>query len=418
MTFKQVASVGVAVVAMGLLAGCSSASTGPTGTASPSSGGGAVTIVQLDGLMGTTPNGAPNCYPANPKVQGVYGEEWCFGSTYGGGKLNYGSVYRIKPDGTQFETLASFDLTNGLIPAQSPAMTEDRTALYGVTTQAGDAGLGVLYTVDLASGDLSEVTSLTPNLTGSTPQGSVIIQDGVIYGQTGQNGGNSGGAIWSMTIGDTSTLKQLHSFVYGSNADVAIPFGALAYNPNDGLLYGQAFNGGANGLGGLFSLNPDGSGYQLRYSLSKEIGGMPQMGAPLIGSDGLIYSNEWLGGANGLGSILAFNPSTNQVTSVFNYTKQTGSQPYSTLAESKSGKWLYSVTWQNGANSAGTILAVSKDGSQSHVLFEFDSAKTGGNTNSNVSLSEDGKHLIVAMAGGGKNGVGTLLSLEVPSDYR
>lgn len=406
----------LAVVA--LVSGCTSSSSSPSSTATDVSTELTPTVVEMTGSNGTTPNGAPSCYPADNSVQGTYGEEWCFGSTYGGGELNNGSVYRVKPDGSGFQTIASFDLSNGLIPAQSPAMNSSRTALFGVTTQAGDSGLGVIYTVDLATNALSEVASLSPNVTGTTPQGSVIIQDGVLYGQTGQNGGNQGGAIWSMTIGNTQSLKQLHSFAYGSTTDAAIPFGALSYNPNDGLLYGQAFNGAANGIGGLYSLNPDGTNYQLRYSFSEATGGMPQMGSPLIAGDGLIYSNQWLGGANGFGTILAFNPVTNQAQVIFNYTQDSGTHPYSTLAESKSGKWLYSVTWQGGSSGAGTVIAVTKDGSQSKVLLNFESAKTGGNTDSNVSLSEDGQHMIMAMASGGAHGVGTILSLRIPTEYQ
>ena len=142
------------------------------------------------------------------------------------------------------------------------------------------------------------------------------------------------------------------------------------------------------------------------------------MGALVLGPSGLMYGNGWVGGANQLGTIFTFNPGANALSTLFNYTTQTGTQPYNSLLISPSGKWLYTITWQGGKNKAGTILAVAIDGSSSRVLLDLDLAKTGGVTFANPTLALKGNRLLAAMSQGGKANTGTLLNLPIPAAYR
>lgn len=150
--------------------------------------------------------------------------------------------------------------------------------------------------------------------------------------------------MWSFNTADSNAkIEVLHSFA-GGPPDVSIPFGALTYNPADGLLYGMAFNGAANDMGGTFSLKPNGSNYVLRASFDTTTGGKPQLGALLLSNDGNMYANTWNGAANNGGAIVSFNPTTSAMSVVFAYNNTTGVSPYNSLAESTSGKFLYSVT--------------------------------------------------------------------------
>lgn len=376
------------------------------------------TILQFAGPNGQTPNGAPNCYRGTPGV--LDGKTWCYGVTYLGGANNNGAIYRVAPDGSRFGVLASFSVLNGLTPSQSPVFDAATASLYGTTSQAGDAGSGSIYQYSFSSKSLAIIGSLTGPV-GTTPQGPPIIVNGALYGTTGQSAGSGLGGIWTMPVsGGKPTL--IHSFT-GYPADIATSFAGLTYNPNDGLIYAIAFNWGANDMGGISSFNPTaaipGSTYQLRASLNSTTGGVPQMGALLLGQDGLMYGSGWMGGANSAGTVFAFDPSTNAVSPVHSLDPtSTGASPYNEPAESPSGKYLYGVSWKGGKLGKGAIYAINKASGQATVLLTLDGKLTGGNTASGVEVDPSGRFLITTMGAGGKHSVGTLISLQIPAQFR
>ena len=53
--------------------------------------------VRLDGSNGSFFPYSPNC-----------GTDWCYGTTWFGGSLNMGTVYRVKPDGTGYSVVGNF----------------------------------------------------------------------------------------------------------------------------------------------------------------------------------------------------------------------------------------------------------------------------------------------------------------------
>lgn len=264
-------------------------------------------------------------------------------------------VAQIDPSGTSVRTIYSFNVVKGLTPSQGPILLSDKRTLVGTTSQGGSSGSGLIYAYDLPNCTMSTLASFTgPG--GSTPQAPPIEVDGVLYGIAGQGGAYGYGVVWSLVSG--GTIKVLHSFQGGAN-DTATPFGALTFNPADGLLYGMGFTAGANGLGGIFSLRRDGSGYTLRASLTQETGGAPQMGALVIGRDGGMFGNSWAGGAGGAGALFRFDPRTSALSTVFSYNATTGTQPYNGVAESPSGRWLYAVAWcvrERFADASGGVL--------------------------------------------------------------
>lgn len=372
------------------------------------------TVLPFNGSNGQTPSSSPTCLPADPSIPGIYGQEWCFGTTYLGGSVNAGTIYRIKPDGTGQSVLHSFNVFTGLTPSQQPAVSRDRQHLYGTTSQGGVNGSGLIYDFNLHSNSISTLASFS-GPKGTTPQAPPIIVGNTLYGITGQSGGSGFGTIWSLPTSG-GNIVALHSFA-GGPGDVATPFGALTYSPVDRLLYGMAFAGGANAMGGIFSIALDGSSYRLRASFNSSTGSAPQMGALLRASDGLFYGNAWSGGRNNYGTIFRFNAWTNQLTAIFNYTAETGTHPYNQLAESQSGNWLYSVPWLGGANGLGTIIAVKKDGSAARVLLNFDST-TGSQTQAGAAVDASKSRLIIGASGGALNNIGSIVSLTIPPSVR
>ena len=103
---------------------------------------------------------------------------------------------------------------------------------------------------------------------GNTAVGSVITDDnGNIYGMTSRGGYFDSGTIYSRS--STSDYTIIHSFGKGlvldasgnSQTDGLTPDGSLVMV--DGILYGTTPGGGRGSLGTLFSCNTDGSNYTI-----------------------------------------------------------------------------------------------------------------------------------------------------------
>ncbi len=377
-----------------------------------------VTIVDFNPVVnGVAPGYGPNCY-VQPDG------EWCYGAAYLGGQGSmYGSLYKVRPDGSGLETIYSFDIVHGWAPGPSPVLDPSGTRLYGTTSQGGQNGIGVVYAFSLADRKMSTLATFA-GPSGSCSWSHMLLGN-TLYGLAGQGGAHGYGTIWAVDASGSSTLKVLHDFS-GGPSDVATAFSTpLTYNPRDGLLYGMAFTAGTNGLGGIFSIRPDGSEYRLRASFSEATGDRPQLGElALDPSTELLYGAGWMGGQNNLGTLFVFNPADDTITPLLSLTEQTGTKPYSAPAISKSGRWIYMVTWQGGSDDVtpvgrgyGTILVIKKDGSDWRVLYQF-TKKSGGLSWATPELNQDGSRLIATTVVGGKYGVGTLVSLEIPAQFQ
>ncbi len=79
-----------------------------------------------------------------------------FGSTTEGGAGNYGTIFGIDTNGSNYRTVWSFcDSTSnpGSHPAGSPAMNGGKA--YGMTTLGGSSGYGIVYSVDAATAEIA-----------------------------------------------------------------------------------------------------------------------------------------------------------------------------------------------------------------------------------------------------------------------
>jgi len=72
---------------------------------------------------------------------------WLYGTTYGGGSADHGTVYRIRADGTGYETVHFFAGTDG---SRADGLTEGPDGnLYGITAAGGPGGGGVVFRLRL-----------------------------------------------------------------------------------------------------------------------------------------------------------------------------------------------------------------------------------------------------------------------------
>jgi uncharacterized repeat protein (TIGR03803 family) len=185
----------------------------------------------------------------------------------------------------------------------APKLLEVGGTLYG-TRYGLFYSTGLVYAVDMhtGSGKLLHAFSADGAKDGRYPDANLIAIGGALYGTTVQGGPSGYGTVFRMNR-MTGAETVLYSFAGG--ADGAFPSAALL-NLN-GLLYGTASQGGADGLGTLFAVDPKTGTKTTLYSFTGGAdGSMPA--ASLIAIDGVLYGTTNRGAANNRGTAFRFTP--------------------------------------------------------------------------------------------------------------
>jgi uncharacterized repeat protein (TIGR03803 family) len=201
----------------------------------PTAGG--ATIVHLfDGTDGLT--------PAAALLQGRDGA--FYGTTSQGGALDAGTVFRMAGDGS-VSVLHAFNGPADGAGSVAPLIQTRDGSLYGTTFGGGTANLGTVFRLTPA-GSFTVVHTFTGG-DGANPSAALVeAADGNLYGVTQSGGAQGRGAVFRLTASGVFTL--VHSF---TGADGERPTRALVQG-DDGYLYGTAERGGPSGGGVVFRL--------------------------------------------------------------------------------------------------------------------------------------------------------------------
>jgi uncharacterized repeat protein (TIGR03803 family) len=184
---------------------------------------------------GVTPDAAGNLY----------------GTTFGDGASNKGTVFEIAAGSNAITTIAVFNGTNGSNPWD--AVTLDASGnLYGTTQYGGPANDGTVFEIARGSNAITTVASFD-GIHGASPLGRVAFDIfGNLYGTTSAGSDSGAGTVFEIAHGSTA-LTTLTSF-----SD------ALGYEPHAGVtvdslgnLYGMTTRGGLSQGGEVFKLTPN-----------------------------------------------------------------------------------------------------------------------------------------------------------------
>jgi uncharacterized repeat protein (TIGR03803 family) len=249
---------------------------------------------------------------ANPQAGLVEGADgFLYGTTFFGGSNDLGTVYKLRKDGGSYAILRHFSFSGGDGANPDTALLQGRDGvLYGTTFFGGTNDAGTIFKLNTnGSGYLvlrkfSGLASDGKNPDAALSQGS----DSALYGTTYSGGSNDMGTIFKLnTNGNPSSYAVLHTFT-STGGDGQKPLSALL-EAKDGLMYGTTYSGGSNGLGTVFILNKDGTGYAVVRSFSVSGGDGQNPHAGLVqGSDLALYGTTWSGGDSGVGTVLRFLP--------------------------------------------------------------------------------------------------------------
>jgi uncharacterized repeat protein (TIGR03803 family) len=300
-----------------------------------------------------------------------------YGVSAGGGAMSAGTIFKLVP-GVSFELLHGFQATQDGTGAYDGLSVGSDGALYGTAPKGGADTVGTIY--KLTSSDTFKLlmSPSTADASGFYPYGSVVqASDGALYGVMMAGGAGSAGTIYKMTTAGAVTLAHaFDSAKHGSK-----PYGRLVA-ASDGLLYGTTTGGGSSYAGTLFSYDPAAKRFALLYTFGGTNGSNPFAGLT-EGSDGRLYGTAFAGGANGFGTVFAFDKATGALTRLYSFKGTDGAYPYAGLVEAADGR-LYGTTSGGGANNQGTIFSIQKSGGGFTVMHSFNgtdgSAPRGGLT--------------------------------------
>ena len=351
-------------------------------------------------------NGAEPLY--GNLIQGTDGNN--YGTTYGGGFYDQGTVFKVTPDGT-VTTLYTFcsqiNCTDGAEPVLG--LVQAGGNFYGTTEGGGANGVGTVFQVT-PGGQLTTLYSFCsqPGCTdGAFPFAGLVQAGGNFYGTTYEGGANDSGTVFKIT--PAGQLTTLYSFCSQPGCtDGAFPFAGLVQA--GGNFYGTTEQGGANGgLGTVFEITPAGQLTTL-HSFGFNDGAFPEAG--LVQAGGNFYGTTSDGGANGnaFGTVFEITPA-GQLTTLYGFCQtdcSDGEIPYAGLIQASDGN-LYGTTEDGGADGYGTVFGITPAGQLStlHSFALTDGAYPDG------GLLEANGNLYGTTYFGGSRLDGTVFSLPV-----
>ncbi len=224
---------------------------------------------------------------------------------------------------------------------------------------------------------------------GSAPVAPLAIRaDGVMFGATSSGGANGLGTIYRVNA-DGSGYTVLKHF---AEADGYNPTGGLLI-ASDGRLYGAATWGGMNNRGTLFRLEADGSNFTVLRALDSIADGQNPIAGLAEGPDGKLYGAASLGGPD-WGTVFRLNTDGTGFTRLRSFGPgvgdANGTRPYGTPAFGPDGR-IYGTTWTGGsAAGQGVIYRMNADGSNYSVIFTFTGSATGEQPYAGVRVAADG----------------------------
>jgi uncharacterized repeat protein (TIGR03803 family) len=352
-------------------------------------------------VLYTFSGGNDGAHPSAGVIQGRDGA--LYGTTEFGGANGYGVVYKVNPDGSNFQVLHTFsaldnnrDNPDGANPTAGVIQGSDG-ALYGTTEFGGANGYGVVFKVNPDGSNFQVIYTFTDS-DGANPNAGVIQgRDGALYGTTEFGGSNNYGVVYKVNP-DGSNFQVIYTF---TDSDGANP-NAGVIQGSDGALYGTTVNGGSNGDGVVFKVNPDGSNFQVLYTFTGGNDGAYPYAGVIQGRDGALYGTTPDGGANGFGVLFKVNPDGSNFQVLHSFSYNDGANPYAGVIQGRDGA-LYGTTEVGGANGVGVVYKVNPDGSNFQVLYTFTGGSDGANPTAGVIQSRDGALYGTTVFGGSNN---------------
>jgi len=256
----------------------------------------------LHGFSAVDPNTFTNNDGAQPWAGLVLLGTTLYGTASRGGDSGSGTVFKLNADGTGFTRLHSFSALDAATQTNSDGayplggLVISGNTLLGTTYRGGSLATGTVFKVNV---DGTGFTVLH-NADGG-PRATLLLASNVLYGTTEAGGTFGGGTVFKLnTDGTGFTNVQVFAGTAGDG-----PWGGLILS--GGTLYGTTIGGGDSGEGSVFGINVDGTGFTNLYSFTGSADGAQPQGSLISAGDSL-YGTASSGGGSGSGTLFKLSP--------------------------------------------------------------------------------------------------------------
>jgi uncharacterized repeat protein (TIGR03803 family) len=335
-----------------------------------------------------------------------------YGSTSGGLTDDWGTLYRVKPDGSDFSTVHVFSGGADGGWTETPLLQGQDGALYGASAFGSDGQGGQIFAGSVFRLTLDGQFTVLHTFNPDTGDGGVVTQplaqdaNGTLYGASTAGGALQQGSIFSVRP-DGTGYKILHEFDGGIDGG-SVESVAIGSN---GKLFALAYNGGTTGDGTIVMMNTDGSGFKKLHDFdhTKGEGRHPRAGLVALYGDAFLYGTSEAGGAyDDAGTVFRINAKGKFETLHSFFSIVDGIEPFAPLTVAPNGHIL-ATTFSGAANTGG-------------ALVDFDSkfhlagvAPLGGDSSTysaggSLAVGPDGRYYTPTVNGGAAN-AGTIVAI-------
>jgi uncharacterized repeat protein (TIGR03803 family) len=358
---------------------------------------------------------------------------YLYGITSRGGEKDSGVIYKILPDGTNYQVIYDLNYTSNTFAP----LTEYNNKLYGVTQGAGSYGGGTIFSINHDGSNYTLLHSFTIANGVAPTAGLYFSRYNNKFYSTTKLGGNincplnpessgSGVIAGCGTLYSFDPSNNNFTMLYAFDGSVGSePFSSFSQVDNtppesNPILYTTLGYGGPYGHGAIVSWNmsnetSESPSLVYAFGLNNTDGKCPWASPTFV--NGVLYGTTWVGGTSDTGIIYKLDGLQTE-NILHNFTSQAGTNPYSDLLLASDGN-LYGTTYdggtgncgidQYGASGCGTVFKFTPSGQYS-VMANFD--RTNGSY-PRAGLIEVNKKLYGVTTEGGVGNKGVIFQINL-----
>ncbi len=280
-----------------------------------------------------------------------------------------------------FKTFYSGQIVRfGFVSSGNTLYLSGRNGVSGTLCAINTNGTGFTNLHSFDGGGISNPQGT--NSDGANPR-FLMLSGQTLYGTTPYGGSSGNGTVFAINTNGTG-FTNLHSFTLlsnppysGTNSDGALPVWLVS---SGNTLYGTTQNGGSSGIGTVFAINTNGTGFTNLHSFNGNSDG-DDPGFLLLSGKTLYGTTRFGNYSTNNGTLFAMNTDGTGFTNLYVFTggfstNSDGSLPNTFVL---SGNTLYGAAGSGGSSGNGTVFAINTNGTGFTNLHNLNGSSDGGN---------------------------------------
>jgi uncharacterized repeat protein (TIGR03803 family) len=346
---------------------------------------------------------------------------------YGGDSTGHGTVFKVEIATGTATSVIEFS-NNGASNKGSnpvgPLVNDGAGNLWGVASAGATSGEGSVFKIAASTGVLTTVLQFSTltgaNATVSNPiNGLTNDGQGNLWGMASVGGGAATWAVYKIKISDGSFTKVADQAPGGVSYLGRTPLAGLSGNVTSPWLWGTTSVGGANNLGTLYRYDPSTGQTEVVKSFTGTTGtalGSKPNGKVHVDGDGVVWGTTEEGGTGGgigYGTIFKYDPATSTFTTVQSFTTGGGYRPKGALVAMSDG-FIWGTTSSGSSASYGSVFKINPATNAVTVVHTFASSTPANGYQLACGLVEDSNGFVWGTTQlGGANTSGTLFKIAI-----